>query len=213
MTKKATWSLAEVTAFYSLVLFVIWGGHARRPSSIVIVLFLLGICLSSNILHKDSWERIGLSAQQFWPNLKLTLKFCTPFIVGLWLYAWPHRYEGLWNSWFSFLGYPFWAFVQEYTLLGFVANRLDDGIGRPQLVSWINGFLFGMAHLPNPVLMCVTFFSGVLFTHIFFRHRHLVPLSLVHAIFGVGISVGLGWINGVMSVGPGYYLRIGTLPY
>jgi hypothetical protein len=206
-------SLVEVAMFYSLVLFVIWGGRGQRPAAVIIVLVLVGISVGSNFLHGDSWERVGLSTKNFLPNLKLTGLVCGPIVLLFWAYVWRHRYDGYWDSAFVFAGYPIWAFVQEYVLLGFVGNRIEDGIEKISLVPWINGFLFGMAHLPNPVLMTVTFFSGVLFTTLFLKRRHLVPLSVVHALVGIGINMAFGQINGIMSVGPGYYARVGTLPY
>lgn len=206
----------EVFLFYSVVLIVIWGGRKLRPPAPVIALVVIGICIFSNLYHNDTKERIGLEWKNFWPNMKLILVFSAPLLIPLLGMAWINRYSGLWDNWFIFLGYPVWAFAQEYTLLGFIGNRLEDVLpNNPLLVPWINGFLFGMAHLPNPVLMTLTFIAGVIFTYVFFRHRQLLPIALVHALFGVGISLAFGAINGIMSVGPGYIARIGTLrmPY
>ena len=77
-----------------------------------------------------------------------------------------------------------------------------------RLVPWINGFLFSMAHLPNPLLMTVTFVSGVLFTYVFLKERQIIPLALVHAIVGVLLSLNFGSIKAIMSVGPGYTTRL-----
>lgn len=208
-------SLAEVALFYGIALLVIWGGKdALHIPALVIAVLLVGICVSSNKFHGDTKERIGFSPDEFWPSLKMISLLAVPLMIPLYVYGWKNRLYWGWDLWFGFLGYPVWGFAQEYALLGFVGNRLEDGLpGRRWLVPWINGFLFAMAHLPNPVLMTVTFISGVLFTHVFFKHRQLLSLALIHALFGIGISLAFSPVYGIMSVGPGYIRRIGQLPY
>jgi membrane protease YdiL (CAAX protease family) len=214
MTRPKYISVTEIFVFYGITHLVIWGGEKIRPTALVLALILIGICVASNKYHGDSSEKIGLDKKNFWPNFRLTFSIVSPLLLPLLIYGWYHRYEGRWDAWFSFLGYPFWAFAQEYVLLGFLANRWEDVWGENHiLIPWINGFLFSLVHFPNPVLMTVTFISGVLFTWIFFKKRHLIPLALAHALFGVGISMALGRIYGIMSVGPSYLSRIGVWPY
>jgi|ERR1044071_115833 hypothetical protein len=203
-------SLVEVTVFYSLVQILIWSSPRWRPPVILIGLIMMGICIGSNRLHKDSLERIGLKGEKLIPSAKLVapwLVLLVPLIIAGWGKTPP---EG-WDFWFAILGYPIWGFAQEYVLLGFVANRLEDALPHHLfLVPWINGFLFSMAHLPNPILMGMTMVSGTVFTRIFLRERHLIPPALAHALFGIALSFAFGSLNGAMSVGPGYLSRIGT---
>ena len=206
-------SLVEVAVFYGLAQLVIWGGEKLRPTVLLIAIVLLAVCICSNVLHGDSLRRIGLSSEELWPCARLVAIVSVPLLIPLMFFAWKNRFYAPWDTAFALLGYPLWGFVQEYALLGFVANRLEDGMERQvALVPWVNGLLFSMAHLPNPVLMTATFISGVLFTQIFLRHRQLVPIAIAHALFGIGISLAFSAINGVMSVGPGYGLRIGSPP-
>lgn len=206
-------SAIEVAAFYTLALVTIWGGARIRPSIVPMALLLVGVCVASNVLHGDGRRRIGFSASEFWPCARAVAIVSVPLLVPLSYFAWKNRFWAPWNSVFAVAGYPVWSFAQEYAVLGFVTNRLEDALGEASpLIPWINGFLFSFAHLPNPVLMSVTFVSGVLFTAIFRRHRHLLPIAFAHAAFGLGISLALSTVNGVMSVGPGYHLRVGNPP-
>jgi len=174
-----------------------------------VAVVLVGICVGSNLYHKDSLERVGLANRNFIPNLKRILPIALPLVIILIGPAWGKEFKGGWDVWFVLLGYPFWGFAQEYALLGFVANRLEDGLpNHGKMVPWLNGFLLSLAHAPNPMLMGVTFVSGTLFTHVFFKSRHLVPLAFVHALFGVGLSLAFGHIEGSMSVGPAYLSRM-----
>lgn len=201
----------EITVFYSFTHFIIWKGEKVRPTILIIAVLLVGLCVLSNWYHGDSLERIGLAKRHFWPSLKRTALITGPFFIGLLLLARGKEFRTEWSWWFSLLGYPVWAFAQEYALLGFIANRLEDALSNHRhMVPWINGLLFALVHTPNPALMSVTFVSGVLFTHLFFWRRHLVSLAFVHALFGIALNLAFSDINGVMSVGPAYLHRIGN---
>jgi membrane protease YdiL (CAAX protease family) len=212
--KRPHWiSLAEVVAFYGLTLWVIWCGGRFRPTILIVAAIILAISFGSNRFHGDDLERVGLARKNFWPAMKLAFPVTLPFLLPLIFLAFRREGFAAWDWKFSFFGYPIWGFAQEYVLLGFIANRLQDALPeRGGIIPWINGALFALVHLPNPLLMSVTFVSGVLFTALFFRRRHLVPFALLHAIFGILINLAFGNIHGVMSVGPNYTRRLGN-PY
>ena len=208
--KNPVVSLVEVGVFYLLVHLVIWGSKVIPIPVLLVAIILVGICVGSNQYHQDSVERIGLSSKNFWPTSKLILPIAIPLALFVLFFAWGKEVRGGWNMWFSLLGYPLWGFAQEYALLGFVANRLQDAFPKHEsLIPWLNGFLFGLAHVPNPLLMPVTFAAGVLFTKIFFKGRHLIPLALTHALFGILLSLATSHMVGMMSVGPAYISRRG----
>lgn len=210
-------ALIEVAAFYSLALAVIWGGEGRRPTLLVLAALAVALCVFSNRWHKDSAARLGLTANQFFPALKRLAIVAVPLAIPLYAMAAMKGFQGDWNLWFSVLGYPVWGFAQQYVLLAFMANRLEEGFSSDgksrnisvRLVPWVNGFLFAAIHYPNPILMTATAIAGVLFTSVFLRHRNLYAPALIHALFGVGLSFAFGDIYGSMTVGPGYFYRVG----
>lgn len=188
------------------------GGERFRPAAPLIVVALVGVCIASNRFHGDSRERIGLAAAAFWPTARLVAPIAILFAAPLFAMGWAKRFWWDWDIAWSFLGYPVWSFAQEYAVLGFVNNRLEDALGNHRaVVPWLNGLLFSFAHIPNPILMTATFIAGVTFTMIFERRRHLIPIALAHALIGVGISLAFADVYGVMSVGPGYVHRIGSV--
>lgn len=213
MKPRSAWiSLLEVVLFYALAEWVIWFGGRFRPTILVVALIMIALCIASNRFHGDSLARIGLKMDTFWPALKMALPITVPFMIPLVILLWQRESFAAWNWKFSFFGYPFWSFAQEYTLLGFLANRLEDGLpNHKRMIPWINGLLFSLAHAPNPMLMTVTFVSGVLFTALFFRQRNLLAYALLHAVFGILINLSFGWIHGSMSVGTSYSRRLGNV--
>jgi membrane protease YdiL (CAAX protease family) len=67
------------------------------------------------------------------------------------------------------------------------------------------GALFGLVHLPNPVLTPVTFLGGWIMSEIFQRYRSVVPLGIVHGLVGLAIALAVpDQINHHMRVGLGY---------
>ena len=201
---------AEVVAFFGLAELATWGGHWVEAIILVVILLLVGLCVASNVWHGDSRERVGLGGAQFWPALKLGLLVTLPVMIPLFVMGSHKRLYWPWDLAWAMAGYPVWGFAQEYALLGFVNNRVEDALPKhPALIPWINGFLFSMCHLPNPILMLFTFVAGGVFTLIFRRHRNLFAIALVHALMGIAISLAFADINGIMSVGPGYAKRLG----
>jgi membrane protease YdiL (CAAX protease family) len=53
----------------------------------------------------------------------------------------------------------------------------------------ITGFLFGFAHIPNPVLMAATLGMGFAFSELFRRYRNVYPLAIAHAALGLALAV------------------------
>jgi hypothetical protein len=214
MSARPSWRpLAEVALFYGLIVAFIWGGRAARPTVGIGAALIIIFCVVSVVLHGDGLRRAGLAYDEFWPCAARVTAVTLPFLIPLAVVGWMHRATAPWDGPFAILGYPVWSFVQEFALMSFAANRLEDGLGaRAALAPWINGLLFSFAHLPNPILMTATFVSGVIFTRIFLRHRHILPIAFAHAALGLSVSLAFSPINGSMSVGPAYLSRVGSPP-
>jgi hypothetical protein len=214
-------SLAEVAAFNGLIYLVIWLGQKLpwRPPVLVAGLAMISLCVLSNRRHGDSREKIGLDPRWIGPasrSVLLALGLPLAFMGVLALRSHLQTPIPLGKILFGVLGYPLWAFAQQYTLLGFQANRLREGLGdRPWSISLLGGTLFSLIHAPNLLLMGVCFIGGVTFTKIFLKTPHLVPAALAHAAAGFFLSVILYAKYNAMMVGPAYWKyadRLGPHP-
>lgn len=101
--------------------------------------------------------------------------------------------------------YLLWAIIQQYIQQIFFFSRFEQVMNNGVLASFSAAFLFGVAHLPNPVLAPVTFLGGWLLSELFRRHRTVLPLGLGHGLVGIAIAVSVpDHIQHHMRVGLSY---------
>jgi membrane protease YdiL (CAAX protease family) len=170
---------------------------------------MIGVCALSNVLHRDGRRALGLDPAMFKPCALATLKAVAAPLLLLFSFALLRPAPPLPKVLFGVLGYPLWAFAPQYALQSFVANRLRDALGeRPWTIALVGAGLFSFVHLPNPYLMTAGFVGGLVFTRVFLKTPHLVPLALAHAAAGFFISVILQQ-DRFMMIGRAYLRHAG----
>lgn len=101
--------------------------------------------------------------------------------------------------------YLVWSLVQQYIQQSFFFARIEQLTSRGTVASFVTAGLFGLAHLPNPVLTPVTFIGGWILCELFRRYRSLYPLAIAHGMIGLAIAVSVpDSIHHHMRVGLGY---------
>jgi hypothetical protein len=192
----------EVLAVFSGVVAFIWKVQFTFPDfPILLLAFIVGTFL----VHRDRLPDLGFGSQGLLKGLKLVV-VPTVLIAGVLVIAAEptsflqvERITGL-RKYFA------WCLLQEFALQSFFGNRLLLIMEDSDRAAWINGAIFAAVHIPNPVLVPVTFFGGYFLTRVFFSTRNIVPLALSQAIIGSLLSIALpvAWHHG-LRVGPGYY--------
>ncbi len=103
--------------------------------------------------------------------------------------------------------YLVWAIVQQWIQQSFFFARLEQFLSRGWVVSFTTASLFGLAHLPNPVLTPITFLGGFLLSELFRRYRTVVPLGIAHGAVGLALALAVpDALNHHMRVGLGYLM-------
>lgn len=87
--------------------------------------------------------------------------------------------------------YLVWAFVQQFILQSFLFLRLEALLGGGFAAVGAGAVLFCVAHIPNPVLMPVTFAGGLVLCELFRRYRTLYVLALAHALVALSLTVSV----------------------
>lgn len=88
-------------------------------------------------------------------------------------------------------GYICWAIIQQYIQQCFFFSRFKQLTHRTWLASFSAAFLFGVAHLPNPILAPVTFLGGWLLSELYSHYRTVLPLGIGHGMIGIAIAVSV----------------------
>jgi hypothetical protein len=104
------------------------------------------------------------------------------------------------------LSYSIWALEQQFILNSFFYRRFEALLGVRDRAVWMTALLFGLVHIPNPVLVPATFAGGLFFVAVFRRYQNLYPLALAHAMFGITLALTIPdhWLRH-MRVGIGYF--------
>ena len=87
--------------------------------------------------------------------------------------------------------YLSWAIVQQWIQQAFFFVRLERVLQRGLLASFTTAVLFGLAHLPNPVLAPLTFLGGWLLSELYRRYRSVLPLGIAHGLVGLAIALSV----------------------
>ena len=116
-----------------------------------------------------------------------------------------HRLFGQPNAILHGSTYLIWAVVQQWIQQSFFFTRMERVFDRGMLASFTTAALFGLAHLPNPVLAPVTFLGGWFLSELYRRYRSVVPLGIAHGVVGLAIALSVpDSLNHHMRVGLGY---------
>ena len=101
--------------------------------------------------------------------------------------------------------YILWAVIQQWIQQNFFLSRFEQLTSRGVLATFTAAALFAVAHLPNPVLVPVTFLGGWVLSEIYRRYRYVLPLGIAHGLVGIAIALSVpDSIQHHMRVGLGY---------
>ena len=198
---------AEVLLFYACILTDIWRWQYSHP--FVWVVFLAAL-LASHWVHGDSLRDLGLTGFQLRASAEtilpvMTALYAAALIIGLvsgcleWVL--PTRAAVVY-----FLAYGSWCLAQQYLAQSYFHHRLMSLIRNRHLSSLLVAFMFGSAHIPNPILVAATTIGGFIFAETFARYRNIWPLALAQAVGGLLVAAltPAALIHN-MRVGPGYF--------
>jgi hypothetical protein len=216
-------SLADVTLLPVLVLWFIW--ELQFTARLTWMLLLVWI-VASFLLHRDTPKTLGWGADNLWPATKQTaliLGAMGAAIVAIGAARGvPRQLPPNLIHWHRLWSYFAFCLLQQVALNSLFQNRMLSLLGvqftvegdastvpnasRVALASLLTGAIFAACHLPNPVLVPLTFIGGTAMAWMFARNRNIIPLAIGQAILGSLIfwAFPLAWHHH-LRVGPGYY--------
>jgi hypothetical protein len=200
-------SLLDLMGLPVLVEWFIWLPPLAHPRAWIIFPIWL---LASFLLHGDTPKTLGWRADNLLRAIRraapaLLLMAAFLLLTGLLLgqsVAAPLRQFSARHMW----NYFAFCLLQQVALNSLFMNRLLSLVSGRWKAALLAGGIFGLCHLPNPVLAPLTFFAGVVMAKLFAEERNILPLALGQAVLGTLVwwAFPLSWHHG-LRVGPGYF--------
>jgi hypothetical protein len=207
-TRPAWVSLVELIVFLTLVFTFIWlwSRGFRHADRVVLGAGVL-MTLGAHWYHRERPSDLGFRLDNLRPALRDAAAMILPLIALIAIHGW---WTGHWDPKAlgaeRFVGLLTWGLFQQYLLQGYVHRRLIPLVPWPPLREVVVGLIFAALHLPNPVLVPVTFATGFVFAVLYRRHPNLFVLALCHAVGSTAVAYGFDpEILHKMRVGPGYF--------
>ena len=198
-------ALIEVVAGYAGIVLALWTSGTTQKFFIAIVLLWVATCVAGT--WRDLREcGLGVSGlrESAWVVFVALGVAATLVVTAARLHTLHVVIHGR-NPAVSIAAYTVWALLQEFILINVFLARLLRILRSRVAAVMTTALLFGVAHIPNPLLVAVTLLWGAIACLLFLRYRNLYTLAIAHAIVGLTLSITIpDAVQHQMRVGIGY---------
>lgn len=186
----ALWEIVSVVTSALIVEWVVLSfvGDNKLISAIPILL-ACGLIVFSSRERGETLREIGFRTDNFLSSCRLLLLPTAAAIIVIVVICWftNHLIAAPFRA--RYFSLPLWALFQQYALNGFVNRRAQLALGRGLKSIALVAVIFGLLHLPNPLLTMVTIIGGLILAAVYQRQPNLFALALSHTLVSLTLAL------------------------
>lgn len=204
-SRKRLW--LQIVLLYAALEGALWTSDGAQ---LLFTVLVAGLVLGATLWERRFWPVLGIAPRSIRRGLwfaPVGAAVAGLILLGAWR-AHTLQVSADTQSLYRHAGeYLIWALAQQFILQSYLFVRLEVLLGSGFAAVAASALLFAGAHIPNPVLMPVTFGGGLILCELFRRYRTIYVLALAHALVAVSLSVSVPQsLLHHLRVGAAYFL-------
>lgn len=186
------------------VMVYVWlfEGHVDRKFVYVPTALIILLTIRYNVRRREwgfSWPAL---APGLWRSIAITLPLGLLIIAAGAAIGTLHDRRDFLGS---LAGLFVWGGAQQWVLQTLVLREAQRATSRTRGIA-IAALLFGLIHLPNPLLTPVTAFAGLVWCWLYDKYPNIIPIALSHALGTLAILYAFDErITGRLRIGMSYF--------